>query len=57
MRADSVRHHRHRKTACRQFGSCALGYGFYNDCVDREGEVKAMLFRVTDGDQDHFAAF
>src|SRR5690349_19346772 len=57
MGADSIRHDRQGVTARRQFGSCALGYSFYNDCVDGEGEMESMLLCVPDRDQDHFAAF
>ena len=55
MRADSVGHDGQRIAACRQFCNCTFRDGFDNDRVHREGKVIAMLFRVTNGDQDHFA--
>src|SRR5215207_11554348 len=49
MGAASIRHTRHSVTARRQQGSRALGDGFYNDRIHREGQVISMLLRVTDG--------
>ncbi len=57
MGAYPIGHGRQCVIARRHSGASALCYSFYNDSIDREGQVKTMLFGVTDGDEDYLAAF
>ena len=57
MRANPIGHDRHGVTARSHFSSCSPGNRINNDSVHTEGEVVAVLFRVTDRDENDLATF